>query len=211
MIHYKLLDGAIALFTKVKDLVWRPLSLRVLLSVPEDLVWRPLSLRVLLSVPEDLVWRPLSLKRLFGRPLLGGKSVWQKRSLYNPSLMEYKDVQMACDSWKEISANVGLKHAQPLENHKLKRVRRHNCVKSRSCSCMRRPPEVELPWSTGWSRLASLEAAETRRRLEDGSMSPVSPWDQKVTECTEEVVRGSGSLSCRRETSEDRDSGDTCP
>ncbi|CAB1453498.1 unnamed protein product [Pleuronectes platessa] len=26
--------------------------------------------------------------------------------LYNPSLTEYKDAQMACDSWKEISANV---------------------------------------------------------------------------------------------------------
>ncbi|CAB1413403.1 unnamed protein product [Pleuronectes platessa] len=28
--------------------------------------------------------------------------------LYNPSLTEYKDAQMACNSWKEISANVGL-------------------------------------------------------------------------------------------------------
>ncbi|CAB1439181.1 unnamed protein product [Pleuronectes platessa] len=28
--------------------------------------------------------------------------------LYNLSLTEYKDAQMACNSWKEISANVGL-------------------------------------------------------------------------------------------------------
>ncbi|CAB1421521.1 unnamed protein product [Pleuronectes platessa] len=28
--------------------------------------------------------------------------------LYNPSLTEYKDAQMACNSWKEKSANVGL-------------------------------------------------------------------------------------------------------
>ncbi|CAB1456983.1 unnamed protein product [Pleuronectes platessa] len=28
--------------------------------------------------------------------------------LYNPSLTEYKDTQMACNSWKDISANVGL-------------------------------------------------------------------------------------------------------
>ncbi|CAB1429593.1 unnamed protein product [Pleuronectes platessa] len=28
--------------------------------------------------------------------------------LYNPSLTEYKDMQMACNSWKDISANVSL-------------------------------------------------------------------------------------------------------
>ena len=28
--------------------------------------------------------------------------------LYNPSLTAYKDAQMGCNSWKEISANVGL-------------------------------------------------------------------------------------------------------
>ena len=28
--------------------------------------------------------------------------------LYNMSLTEYKDTQMPCNSWKEISANIGL-------------------------------------------------------------------------------------------------------
>ncbi|CAB1421117.1 unnamed protein product, partial [Pleuronectes platessa] len=34
--------------------------------------------------------------------------------LYNPSLTEYKDTQMACNSWKDISANVGLQFNESL-------------------------------------------------------------------------------------------------
>ena len=39
--------------------------------------------------------------------LLSGE-VRKYEHLYNPSMSEYKDTEMASNSWKEISANVGL-------------------------------------------------------------------------------------------------------
>ncbi|CAB1417880.1 unnamed protein product [Pleuronectes platessa] len=42
------------------------------------------------------------------REELLSEEVRKYEHLYNPSMSEYKDTEMASNSWKEISANVGL-------------------------------------------------------------------------------------------------------